>query len=487
MKYFLITMILLSTSALWAKPVITVGSKTFTESYILSEIIAQIIEDAGEADVQRRLGLGATGIIFESLKSGQIDIYPEYTGTISEAILKNPKLQSLSEIGLALVPLGLKISDSLGFNDTYALAVRKDLSNQQNIKTMSDLKKYPGIRAGFTHEFLKRSDGFDSMVKHYGYVFTNYAGMEHSLAYQSLAENKIDLVEVYSTDAKIQKYNLELLKDDRDFFPKYLAVLLYRKELLTKFPKTMAALENLENQINEQKMVELNAKVELDNWSFEKAARFYLNKDQSKKSTFLPMFIKRTKEHLALVFISLFVAILFGVPLGILASKNRHLAQVVLLLSGLLQTIPSLALLCFLIPLFGIGYLPAVVALFLYALLPIVRNTYLGLMAIDFRLLESAQTLGLSRWDRLRLIEIPLASPSILSGIKLSAVINVGTATLAAFIGAGGYGAIIVTGLALNDTNLILQGAIPSAVLAVLVHGLFEIADHFLIPDGIKT
>jgi osmoprotectant transport system permease protein len=480
-------MLILANGVAFAKPIISVGSKTFTESYVLAEIIAQTIEDAGEADVKRRPGLGATGIAFESLKTGDIDLYPEYTGTISEAILKNPKLKSVKEINLALAPMGLAVSETLGFDDTYALAVRKAYAQEKQISNISDLKKFPDIRAGFTHEFLKRADGFGALTKFYGLTFKNYKGMEHSLAYESFAENKIDLVEVYSTDAKIARYDLQLLKDDRDFFPKYLGVLFFKKELLLKYPKTAAALRGLEGKISEAKMTELNAKVELDKWGFDKTAAYFLGKKFEEKSEYWPAFFKRTKEHLSLVFISLFIAVLIGLPLGVFASRNKPLAQVVLAVSGIFQTIPSLALLCFLIPFFGIGYTPAVVALFLYALLPIVRNTYLGFTGIDPRLIESAKTLGLSSTDRLFRIELPLASPAILSGIKLSAVINVGTATLAAFIGAGGYGAFIVTGLALNDTQIILQGAIPSAVLALVVQGLFEVIDFLVIPEGLKT
>ncbi len=470
-----------------AKPSIVVGSKTFTESYILAEIIAQTIEDAGEATAQRRTGLGATGIIFESLKSAQIDIYPEYSGTISAAVLKNPQLKTVAAINSALAPLGLIIGQSLGFNNTYALALKKVFAEENKVENISDLKKHPDIRAAFTHEFLKRADGLDGLGKKYGLNFKNYKGMEHSLVYESLAENKIDLVEVYSTDAKILKHDLRVLKDDQEYFPNYLAVLFMRKDLAEKYPKTILALKALEGKINEATMTELNAKVELEKWSFEKTASYFLNKSAVTTETMWPMLAKRSKEHLSLVFVSLIFAILLGIPLGFLAARLPSLAQVVLISCGLLQTIPSLALLCFLIPLFGIGYTPAVIALFIYALLPIVRNTYLGFSAIDSRLIESARTLGLSQWNRLVRVEFPLASASILSGIKLSAVINVGTATLAAFIGAGGYGAIIVTGLALNDTNLILQGAVPSALLALLVHGLFEVADHWLIPKGLKN
>lgn len=472
------------------KPKIVVGSKTFTEGYILSEIVAQIIEGAGEATVERRLGLGATGIIYESLASGQIDIYPEYTGTVAESILKKSELKSIAEINAALSPLSLIISESIGFNDSYALAVRQEFAVQENINSISDLKQHPEIRAGFTHEFLKRSDGFDSMTRHYQLDLKNYTGMEHSLAYESLAEGKIDLIEVYSTDAKIKKYGLKILNDNKDFFPNYFAVLLMKKDFAKKFPRSAAALQQIAGAINEDKMIELNAKVELEKWSFEQAAKFFLDKSvlasEPKSSWVSADFLRRTKEHLALVFFSLLAAVIVSLPMGLFAARSPHFAQAILAVTGVLQTIPSLALLCFLIPMFGIGYKPAVIALFLYALLPIVRNTYLGFTSIDSRLLESAQILGLSPWDRLRLIELPLASPAILAGIKLSAVLNVGMATLAAFIGAGGYGAIIATGLALNDTQLILQGAIPSAVLALSVHSLFEFVDRRLIPKGLN-
>ncbi len=487
-KYFILISVFLIAMSLKAgeKPLIVVGSKTFTESYILAEILAQTIEDAGELKVQRRMGLGATGIIYESLKAGQIDIYPEYTGTISEVILKNPELKTIDQINQGLAKDQLHVTESLGFSDSYALATTKQFAQENGITRISDLKMHPDIRVGFTHEFLKRQDGYDALVKSYELSFSNLKAMEHSLAYESLSEKTLDLIEVYSTDAKIAKYKLLPLKDDQKFFPQYLAVFVYQNSLSERSPKTWAAIQGLQGKINEEKMIELNAKVEVDGWSFERAAAYFLQKDTGKKSAELENFLKRTKEHLSLVFISLLVAICFGLPLGILAARFSFLAQGVLLVSGLMQTIPSLALLCFLIPIFGIGYLPSVVALFLYALLPIVRNTYLGLSSIDARLIESAQTLGLSSFQRLRLVELPLASPTILSGIKLSAVINVGTATLAAFIGAGGYGAIIVTGLALNNNKIILQGAVPSAILAIIVHVFFELIDRKLIPKGIR-
>jgi len=199
------------------------------------------------------------------------------------------------------------------------------------------------------------------------------------------------------------------------------------------------------------------------------------------------MMLTRVVEHLLLVGVSLLVAILVGVPLGILAARRRRVGQAVLAAVGVIQTLPTLALLVFMIPLFGIGAFPAVVALFLYSLLPIVRNTHAGMSGISSTLRESAEALGLPRGAMLRLIELPLASPLILAGIKSAAVINVGTATLGALIGAGGLGQPIFTGVRLDDVSLILQGAIPASLLALAMQGLFELAERLVVPRGLRA
>lgn len=469
-----------------ALPVLVVGSKSFTESYILGEIIAQIIDESGEAKAERKFSLGGTGIVVESLKARSIDIYPEYSGTIAEAIVKKPNLKAIDELNRALEPMDLISSGRLGFNNTYALAVTTPLAKTLRLEKISDLLNHPTLRAGFSHEFLQRSDGYEGIKKHYGLALREPLGMEHSLTYQSLLENKIDLTEVWSTDAKIAKYNLLVLNDDRGYFPNYDGVLLSRRDLPARFPKTYAALLELEGAISQEKMIELNAKVEIDGWDFARAARFFLNKDQLTEAKPKMNLWVRTKEHVSLVFVSVLFSVLIGLPLGFLCYRKTKIGHGVMALIGLLQTIPSLALLCFLIPVFGIGYVPATVALFLYALLPIVRNTYLGLRSLSPQLIESAQSLALSKWDLITCIELPLAAPSILSGIQISTVISVGTATLAAFIGAGGYGTAIATGLAMNDTSMILQGAIPAAALALIVHGLFEVLGRLLIPEGLR-
>jgi osmoprotectant transport system permease protein len=194
----------------------------------------------------------------------------------------------------------------------------------------------------------------------------------------------------------------------------------------------------------------------------------------------------RTVEHLFLVAVSLAAAIAFAVPLGVFAWRRPRLGQGILATAGVIQTIPSLALLVFMIPLLGIGAGPAVVALFLYSLLPILRGTHSGLSGIAPELLESAEALGLPGREVLRRIELPLAAPSMLSGIKTAAVIDVGTATLGALIGAGGYGQSILTGIRLADTGLILEGAIPAGVMALAVQGAFDLLERAIVPRGLR-
>jgi osmoprotectant transport system permease protein len=169
-----------------------------------------------------------------------------------------------------------------------------------------------------------------------------------------------------------------------------------------------------------------------------------------------------------------------------LAAKVSSCEKIVLGIVGIIQTIPSLALLVFMIPLLGIGGPPAVMALFLYSLLPIVRNTFTGIRDIPKSMIESACALGLPPNTRLRLVELPLASSTILAGIKTSAVINVGTATLGALIGAGGYGQPILTGIRLDNIGMILEGAVPAALLAVLIQGLFDLAERVVVPKGLR-
>lgn len=480
---------------LWSEETLIIGSKRFTESYILGEIIKQVAEKTGEAHVIFRSGLGNTGITFAALQEGAIDLYPEYTGTIAQEFLKLPLNQKidLETLNNKLQPFGIGADILFGFNNSYALAIREDQARMLNIHRISDLIRYPELAIGFSPEFLKRADGWEELKKAYQLPQTNVTGIDHSLGYEALRSKQIDIIDIYSTDPKIEKYHLVVLEDDRHFFPFYDAILLYRLDVPQKFPKTWKALQSLVGHISTEDMMIMNARAELIGENFEQIARSFLSKSLNSSPNEVP-FLAHLKElglwrliaqHLFLVFGSLIPAILVGIPLGILATfSSRH---IILNFVGVIQTIPSLAFFAFLIPLLQkIGTVPALIALFFYALYPIVRNTYTGLCDIPNPLRESAIVLGLPLLSRLRLVEVPLASRTILAGIKTAAVMNVGMATIAALIGAGGLGELIVTGLALNNTEILLSGAIPACLLAILVQLGFDLFDYWLVPKGLK-
>jgi len=462
-----------------------VGSKRFTESYILGEVLKRQVE--GITAVEHRPGLGNTGIVFAALRAGSIDLYPEYTGTIAKEILKLGGNATLDQINRALAPQGLGAAVRLGFNNTYALAMREDRAQALGIRTLSDFAKHPGLKLGLSQEFIGREDGWPGLKAAYRLPYATPSGLDHGLAYEAIATGKIDAMDIYSTDAKIERYALRVLEDDRRYFPAYEAVLLYRLDVPKRFPDAWHALQALEGKIDERRMIRMNAAAELGGRSFAEAAAL-LDADagpqRAGRRNFLevlfgPDFWRLTGEHLLLVFASLAASVAIGVPLGVLGAKAPKTEAVIFGVVGIVQTIPSLALLAFLIALVGaIGTLPALIALFLYALLPIVRGTHTGLAGIARGMRQAAMALGLSTRDRMLLVEVPLALPSILAGINTSAVINVGTATIAAFIGAGGYGERIASGLALNDNATLLAGAIPAAALALLIQGLFEIGER---------
>jgi len=462
-----------------------IGSKRFTESYILGEVLRRAVE--GKGPVEHRPGLGNTGIVFAALKAGSIDVYPEYTGTIAREILKVEGNPSVEDLSAALAPQGLGVSVRLGFNNTYALAMRDDRAQALGIRTLSDLARHPGLKLGLSQEFIGRADGWPGLKAAYRLPYATPSGLDHGLAYEAIAAGRIDVMDIYSTDAKIERFNLRVIEDDRKFFPRYDAVLLYRLDLPRRFPQAWSAFEKLEGRIDERRMIRMNAAAEIEGRSFAEAAALIDAEGGLQRAArrdffsalFGPDFWRLTGEHLLLVFVSLAASIVLGVPLGLAAAKLPRAEQVIFGIVGVIQTIPSLALFAFLIALTGtIGTWPALIALFLYALLPIVRNTCTGLTGIVRGMRQAAMALGLSTRDRMLLVEVPLALPSILAGINTSAVINVGTATIAAFIGAGGYGERIASGLALNDNVTLLAGAIPAAALALLIQGAFELAER---------
>jgi osmoprotectant transport system permease protein len=458
---------------------LTVGSKRFTESYILGDILAQT------ANATHKPGLGNTAILLEALRAGAIDLYPEYTGTIAREILKTEDRLDLAQLNERLKPMGLAAGVPLGFGNSYALGMRRKDVERLGIRRTSDLAKHPALRLGLSHEFLGRRDGWPGLQAAYG-LPQKPRGLDHGIAYEALAAGEIDVMDLYTTDAKIERYGIVALEDDRRFFPAYDAVLLYRAEVPARYPKEFGLLKKLEGRIDAATMIRLNARAELDKVAFGDVAREFLGARAGSgrsfwSALFAQDFGRLLWEHLGLVFGSLAIAALVGVPLGLLAAKYEWLAQPVLVTAGLLQTIPSLALLAVLIPLTGtIGVWPALIALFLYALLPITRNTHAGVLGVPRGLVQAGTALGLTSGQVLRRVELPLAMPVIMAGVKTSAVINVGTATIAAFIGAGGFGERIAQGLALNDNVVLLAGALPAAALALVVHALFELAERSL-------
>jgi len=469
---------------------IAVGSKSFTENVILGEIAAGLARTSG-AMVAYRRELGGTQVLWNALRRGEIDLYPEYTGTIREEILAGRAVPDDAALRAALAEQGIRVSAPLGFNNTYALGMKEQAAEELGIRTVSDLRAHPELRFGFSNEFLDRGDGWPSLRDHYRLPQRDVRGLDHDLAYRGLESGAIQVMDLYSTDAEIQYYGLRVLADDLRYFPEYDAVLLYRADLAQRAPEALGAVLRLEGGISAAAMIGMNSRAKLERVPEARvaadflAASFQIDTEVAEESA-RGRFLRNTRAHLFLVAISLTAAILLAVPLGVLAAKFARAGQAILAIVGIIQTIPSLALLVFMIPLLGIGDAPAIVALFLYSLLPIVRNTYAGLHDIPLPLQESAAALGLPAWARLRRIELPMASRAILAGIKTSAVINVGTATLGALIGAGGYGQPIFTGIRLDDVGLILEGAIPAALLALAVQGLFELLERLLVPRGLR-
>lgn len=474
---------------------IRVGSKSFSESVILAEMAAHLARDAGFR-AEHVAGLGGTRVLWEALLAGQIDVYAEYTGTMSEEIFAGDNIRGLTVLREKLAELGLEMTKPIGFNNTYAIGMKESLAQKRGIKTISDLRMHPELSLRFSNEFMKRADGWEALATTYQLPQTDVRGLEHALAYEALDNGVIHVTDLYATDAKIQMLALRKLEDDLAHFPAYHAVFVFRASLNESAKPLVENLVALENSIDDATMTRLNAHVEIDGRSEAKVAADFLEqsigiKSVVKERSTVNTILTYTLEHLQMVVVSLTAAVLLAVPLGIFAAHRQSLARPILGAVGIIQTIPSIALLVLLIRPVSwftndLGYPQAVVALFLYSLLPIVSNTYTGLKTIAPSLRESALALGLPRGTRLLRIELPLASQTILAGIKTAAVINVGFATLGGFIGAGGYGEPIFAGIRLNDYTVILQGAVPAAVLALLVQGLFECLERVVVPSGLR-
>jgi osmoprotectant transport system permease protein len=470
---------------------IVIGCKQDVEGQVLAEIMAQLLEDRGFA-VDRRFSLGGTLICFEALKRGSVDVYPEYSGTVEQAILQLPGRVSHGHMREELRRrFNVEMLDFFGFSNTYALAMSRATAERLGLKRISDLTAHPELRFGFSNEFLNRADGWIGLAQAYG-LSARPVGMEHALTYAAIHEGKLDVTDAYSTDGDLKKFDLVLLEDDRHFFPGYLAMPLVRGELNDAVKQV---LEELAGKMSQEEMQSLNQSVQEKKSLPDVAAQFLRSKGlltgqrqatlpevTAERTIDWPFLLKCTLTHLKLTFLALAAGMAVAIPLGAVVYRLGAVSRPLLYVAGVLQTIPSIALLAFMIPLFGIGAKPAIAALFLYSLLPILNNTATALLSIDPVLRKVSVGMGLTAWQRLRYIELPLAAPTILVGIKTAAVINIGTATLAAFIGAGGLGEPIVTGLALNDPGLILQGAVPAALLAVITELGFELLQRVVVP-----
>lgn len=495
---------------------LAIGSKSFPESRLLAEMLAQLVEARTDLVVERRMGLGGTKICFGALQAGEIDLYPEYIGTAWTVMLQRSEpVRDATRTYLMVAHEFRSRFDQewlmpLGFDNTYALALHEDTAARLGLERISQLGPHLAeLRIGFSHEFLSRGDGFPGLAESYGFaVPEDMRGMEHGLAYEGLRGGRVDLVDAYSTDGKLLRYRVRILEDDRHFFPPYLAAPLVRGETLREHPGLRKVLDGLAYALPDDVMRRLNHRVEEEGGSFVAVARDFLRSsgllegaadvglaaDAEAGEGGLGAYLwarrgrtlRHTAQHLRLTLLSLLLAVLVAVPLGILLTRTQALAAPVLGIAGVIQTIPGLALLAFLIPVpgLGLGERSAIVALFLYALLPILRNTYTGLREVDPVLLEAARGMGLRDRETLLRVELPLASRTIMAGVRTSGVITVGVATLAAFVGAGGLGDPILTGLQLDDTRMVLSGAIPAALLAILTDQLLGVLERRLAPAG---
>ena len=441
-----------------------------------------------------------------ALKAGAIDVYPEYLGTIDAEILGHRTPATRDVIARELAAQGLGLGVPLGFSNGYALAMPAAEAERLHITRISDLAAHPDVVLGLSHEFLGRVDGWPGLSKRYG-LTQKPVGIDHGLSYDAMASGKIAVTDIYTTDAQIAPRHLRVLVDDKGYFPSYDAVLLYRLDSAARHPAAWQAVQALAGRIPVAAMIAMNGRAELRHEPFADIAKAFVGghptatprrptpthrptpasatRSAAASSTrlFAADLPRLLGQHLLLVAVAVFCATLLGVPLGAVAAAYPRSEGPIMATAGVLQTIPSLALLAMLIPLLGrIGTVPALVALTLYALLPIARNTATGLLGVPAGLREAGTALGLTRAQRWRAVDVRLALPTIMAGIGTAAVITVGTATIAAFVGAGGLGDRIVTGLALNDHAMLLAGAVPSAVLALLVQGLFALLERLVTP-----
>ena len=500
---------------------IVVASKPFAESYLLAEAFAQVLESHGYA-VDRRPGFASTELVFQALIRGDVDVYPEYTGTGLAAILGETAAGGSAEVfrrvsDAFLARWNVRWLPPLGFENTYAIAMRRAAADSLNLRTLTGLAEAaPGLAAGFSPDFMGRADGLEGLAAEYAIEFRETHSLLQAVKYQALAEGAVDVIDAYSTDGAISRYDLTVLADDRGFFPPYDAAPLVSGDFYANRPEAVLALARMAGRIDVEAVRRANERIEVDGAAVGEAAAGLLVDiglapddredagDDSGRSArgegrsillALPAHMwteradlgRQIARHLLLVLVSLGAAILVALPAGVALERRRSIAEAVIRTAGLLQTIPGIALLAFMIPVFGIGAAPAVAALFLYSLLPILRNTYTGIVEAAPDAVSAGRALGMTEVQLLTRIRMPVAAPVIMAGVRTAAVINVGTATLAAFIGAGGLGDPIVAGLALSDPVMILSGAVPAAVLAICGDWGLARAESLVAPPGVRS
>ncbi|UCF68640.1 MAG: ABC transporter permease subunit [Acidobacteriota bacterium] len=488
---------------------IVVGSKNFAENRLLAELFARLIEARTRLSVERRLNLAGTQVCFEALRTGAIDLYPEYTGTGLVTLLgEAPRGGATETLNFVrrefLDRFDLWWLSPLGFENAYELAVPTELAEREGLRTISDLTRISGqLRAGLGYEFIERADGLAGLRETYGLAIRDVLALQQALKYQAAAAREIDCLDVYTTDGRMLVHELTVLEDDRDFFPPYQAAPLLRGETLRRHPELGAVLSLLADAIDEDTMRQANLRVQEQGEPIERVAQQMLERlglvgekeieavstrELSLMAYMLArrgQLVRRGLEHLGLTALALALGILVAVPLGLYLERRRRVAESIIRAIGITQTIPSIALLAFMIPLLGVGAAPAVVALWIYSIFPMLRNTYTGLRDAFPAAVQAASALGMTDAQVLRRVRLPLAVPVILAGVRTSAVLTVGTATLAAFIGAGGLGVPIVAGLQLADTTRILSGALPAAALALLVDAALALIERALRPRGL--
>lgn len=485
---------------------LTIAGKTFTEQEVLVDLLTWVLkEERPGLTVHKRKNLGGTSVTFEAVRSGDIDMYVEYSGTAYYSIFKQTEKLSKKQIHEYLIERldkeNLHWSTPLGFNNTYAILV-KDNDKNKDIHKVSDLKELaPDLIIGTDPEATSRPDGYEAFTQTYQLDFKSQKMMNSGLLYKSTDNDKVDVIIGYSTDGRILVTGLKVLEDDLGFFADYSASVLINKDTLKKHPWIKRALAKLHHQIDDQTMQALNARVDFEKMdSVTVTKKFAADKGWItpkgpvivKRQSFLDFIVSKKDfllvklyEHLLLTFWAFLLVTVIGVSLGVLSYYKTRVQKVVFLAVNLCQTVPSLALFGMLIPLLGIGIKPSLVALVLYALLPIVRNTYTGLCEVEPSILETCEILGMNKRQILFKVLLPMSLVTISAGLRTSLVIIVGTATIASFIGAGGLGDPIFQGITSLNNRLILLGAIPAALLAILLDFLLHYSTRFLLSPGL--